>query len=149
MIYALVILLVSLAILSFGMAIKTVRDSFVVLPDAASDVSEGILLMIKVPKQNEQTPLAAEMMFSAIHGLRQDKTDVGVFSFEIRANHEGIFFYSYVPKKHQKFVESQIYAQYPTAEIAVVDDYTKIEMDKDVSILGTEIVLDKPFYSPI
>src|SRR3989338_1659785 len=97
MISVLVIGLVSLAILSFAMAIKTVRDSFAVVDTGESEIREGNLLMIKVPKQNEQTPLAAEMMFAAIHGLLQESVDVGLFSFEVRANHSGIFFYCYVP----------------------------------------------------
>jgi len=145
---ALAIILVSLAIISFALAVKTVRNSFVV-GNGDESVVDGEFLMIKVPKQNEQTPLAAEMMFSAIHGLLQGTDDVGYFSFEIKASSEGIFFYSHVPKRYRTFVESQIYAQYPTAEIALVEDYTKIERDANMVVSGTEVVLDKPSYYPI
>lgn len=148
MIDVVVIILVSLAILSFAMALKTVRDSYVVSNNDVS-VASGILLMIKVPKQNEQTPLAAEMMFSAIHGLLQDKGDVGLFSFEIRASHSGISFYCFVPTLYRKFVESQVYAQYPTAEIAPVEDYAMKNVSTDQVLRGTEVVLDKPYYYPI
>lgn len=141
------IIFISLAVLSFAMAIKTVRDGMV-SSTAETKVEDGQLLMIKVPKQNEQGPLAAEMFFSSIHGLLQEEgIDVGLFSFEMVGNQDGVFFYTYVPGKYRGFVESQLYAQYPTAEILAVDDYTRDEIAGVV--VGTEIVLGRPYYYPI
>src|SRR5690606_32104372 len=44
-------------------------------------------------------------------------------SFEIAHIDGQIFFYAYVPKKYQKLIEGQIYAQYPEVEVEVVEDY--------------------------
>jgi len=46
------------------------------------------------------------------------------FSFEIVSDKEGIIsFYAIVPKHLQHFFEQQLQAQYPSAQIDVVDDY--------------------------
>ena len=144
------IVLVTLAVLSFALAIKTVRDNF---SNAGSDnatVEKGRLLLIKVPKLNEQGALAAEMFFSTLHGLLQENKDVGLFSFEIVATSKGISFYAYVAERYRKFLESQLYAQYPTAEITLVDeDYAKVEIPPSTVIRGTEIMMEKPYYYPI
>ena len=143
------LLLVVLAIGSFGLAIRTVRESVESEQDPES-VEDGTLLVIKVPKENEQTPLAAEMFFSALHGLLQEEgEDVGVFSFEIVGSSEGVFFYTYVPTRFRRFIESQIYAQYPTAEIDESEDYTRAVGERGLVIRGTELVLEKEYYYPI
>jgi len=49
--------------------------------------------------------------------------------------------------------EAQIYAQYPSSEVRVVEDYTKslpaVLPDKDWNLWGTEFVLTKPDAYPI
>ncbi|MBI2620646.1 ATP-binding protein [candidate division WWE3 bacterium] len=89
-------------------------------------------LEIQVPR-NEEThiemqtaPLAAENMFAAIHGLlRRDYHMQEHISFEIASSPDGIKFYAVVPEDIYKFVENQIYAHYPTAQIRDVGDYTR------------------------
>lgn len=143
------VILVTLATISFGMAIKTVRDSLDIKKEEEI-VGDGNLLLIKVPKENEQTPLAAEMFFSALHGLLQTEgQNVGLFSFEIVGTKEGVFFYAYVPTRFRKFVEAQIYAQYPTAEISVAEDYTATIERAGLVLQGTELVLEKAYYYPV
>ena len=68
--------------------------------------------------------LSAENMFSALHGLLREEGEQEHFSFEVLASTEtGIRFFAVVPTKVAKFVESQIYAQHPSAQIKVVSDY--------------------------
>ena len=82
-------------------------------------------LRISVPKLNEKTPLAAEQMFAALHGVFRSETAFqDYFSFEIASREKYIQFYVHTPTHLKDFVEGQIYAQYPTAEIVEVDDYT-------------------------
>ena len=90
------------------------------------------ILEIQVPKVEEthvemQTaPLAAENMFASLHGLlRQDYDMQEHVSFEIAATPSGIKFYVAVGEDIYKFVESQLYAQYPTAHIKQVPDYMR------------------------
>ncbi len=73
---------------------------------------------------------ATETLFSTIGGLKaqrgfmnwlRGRTDH--FSFEIVARNNLIYFYVAVPIKMRSFVEEQIHAQYPHAEIEEMIDY--------------------------
>ena len=111
-------------------------------------------LRILVPKNNEKTPLAAEQMFAALHGIfRKDKTLQDYFSFEIASREKYIQFYAHVPVHLKEFVEGQIYSQYPTAEIAEVDDYVLEEKENiekgKLKLAGTEVSLTNLDVYPI
>jgi hypothetical protein len=106
------------------------------------------LLLLEVPKANDKKELAAEAMFAALHGILKPR--IGMFSrapiqerisFEIASVEKRIRFYVRVAEHLRAFVEGQIYAQYPTAQIKVLtDDYTHREMVQPV-IHTTELVL--------
>ena len=80
-----------------------------------------VLLLIKIPKTNDKKELSAEQMFAALHGILKPKK--GMFNavhqdhigFEIVSIKNNIYFYAWIPRDLQNFVEGQIYAQYPTA----------------------------------
>jgi len=105
-----------------------------------------LTLRILVPKNNEKTPLAAEQMFAALHGVyRKESQFQDYFSFEIASREKSIQFYVHVPEHLKDFVEGQIYSQYPTAEITPVDDYAMEEKPQILSgeykLAGTELNL--------
>ncbi len=111
-------------------------------------------LRILVPKNNEKTPLAAEQMFAALHGIFQKESSFqDYFSFEIASREKYIQFYIHAPIHSKDFVEGQIYSQYPTAEIAEVDDYTLEEKENilsgDLKLAGTELALTNLDVYPI
>ncbi len=111
-------------------------------------------LRILVPKNNEKTPLAAEQMFAALHGIfRPEKSYQDYFSFEIASREKYIQFYAHVPLHIKDFIEGQIYSQYPTAEISEVDDYTMEEYESiekhKLKFAGTELTLTKLDVYPI
>jgi len=120
-------------------------------------IRDPLILHIEVPRQNDKTPLAAEQMFASLHGiLRDSERSVDFLSFEFISDKvTGINFYAVVPKYLVKFVEGQIYAQYPNANIALVDDYiSKPPKDIDSSayqpyISTSEIEMAKDFVFPI
>jgi len=96
------------------------------------------LLEIKVPPEISKTPKAMEQVFSNLHSILRkrisffEKNFKGVvqewFSFEIVNLFGEIRFFVRTPSKFRNLVESQIYAQYPEAEINIIDDYfEKIE----------------------
>ncbi|OGC70721.1 hypothetical protein A2415_03745 [candidate division WWE3 bacterium RIFOXYC1_FULL_39_7] len=99
--------------------------------DSPSVIENLEVLEIQVSRNQEEantsqiSPLAAENMFSAIHGMLRDDPDVQEhFSFEIASSgKDGIRFYVALPSHTLKFIEGQIYAHYPTAQIKVVEDY--------------------------
>jgi hypothetical protein len=110
--------------------------------------SEGVLLLLQVPRTNDKKELAAEQMFASLHGLltlpaksRFSKPDRERISFEIAVLKKRIGFYVWVPRYLTSFVEEQIYAQYPTVHISEVEDYASMHEHDYASILTTELKL--------
>jgi hypothetical protein len=118
--------------------------------------TDTVLLLIEVPKENEKKELSAEQMFASLHGILRPKSELRKdgslqehVSFEIVAKGNQIQFYVWVPTHLKDFVESQIYAQYPTVQIREgVDDYSRLEVGER-SIYGTELHLTKDEVLPI
>ncbi len=107
------------------------------------------LLKIMVPKNNAKSPLAAEQMFSSLHGIyRKGEVLQDHFSFEMCATSQSINFYMLVPTQLRDFIEGQVYAQYPTVEIEATNDYSNISLEGK-SLVGTEISLTKSDFFPI
>ncbi len=121
------------------------------------EVRDPVVLHIAVPRQNDKTPLAAEQMFASIHGILRDaKRSVDFLSFEIVSDKQtGVKFYAVVPRYLVNFVEGQIYAQYPNAEISMTEDYVGSVvkgMDPETYrpfVATGEIEFDKDFIFPI
>lgn len=106
---------------------------------------EAVLLLLEIPRTNDKKELAAEQMFAALHGILKPKIrsiqEHDHISFEIASIGQRIRFYVWVPKHLQSFVEGQVYAQYPTAQISELsDDYSSRKMDQKI-IYSTELVL--------
>ena len=115
------------------------------------------VLEIQISK-NEESPkdillpaMAAENMFSAIHGLlRDDASAQEHFSFEVvSSGAEGIRFYVAVPTHILKFVESQIYAHFPAVQIRAVSDYTSRFNPEGTHYEVATVSFTKPNYFPI
>lgn len=104
------------------------------------------ILLIKVPKERKSDDqgkasednlsqvreqiAVAETLFSAISGLKKERGFTAWLrgrndhiSFEIVTKNNTISFYVAVPDKLKEFVEQQIHAQYPHAEITTETDY--------------------------
>lgn len=121
-----------------------------------------VLLAIDVPKMHEQTPKAMENVFSHIQGAKSSITRKEyfwqgkyhpVFSFEIISIEGNIQFLVWCWGKYRDLVESLIYAQYPDAEIAEVEDYTENVPHRwpnaTHEMFSTEFALSKPNAYPI
>lgn len=100
------------------------------------DGAPRVLLEINVLKDIEKGPKAAEEFIAALHGVADVATDTifdyylkgiveSYFSLEIASIEGNIHFYVGTPVFLRDLVESQIYAQYPDAEITQVEDYAK------------------------
>jgi hypothetical protein len=121
------------------------------------------LLEIKIPREIMKSPKAMEMVFNALHNTKSgnmlEKYWQGFlriwYSFEIVSIEGQIHFLVYVQSPFRNLVEAQIYAQYPGAEIAEVDDYSQIIFpqelggDKEWKIWGAELALIKEEAFPI
>ncbi len=122
------------------------------------------LLEIKPPPDVQKSPKIAENIFSGLHAVyagsvgwkdRFFKGEVQKwFSLEIIGDGGNIAFYVRTPEDLRDLVEAQIFAQYPEAEIKLVeDDYVNslpLHLpDNDHDLFGTELIFDKPDAYPI
>jgi hypothetical protein len=119
------------------------------------------LLEIKIPREIAKSPRAMELALTALHNTRDgnilERYWQGFlrmwYSLEIISIGGQIHFFIYVQTFSRNFVESQIYAQYPGAEITEVDDYTNIISPKDLKgewdLWGVEFSLTKEDAYPI
>ncbi len=108
-----------------------------------------VLCRLMVPKENEKTPAAAELLFSALHGVYDYASkQQPVMSFEIVSINKFVQFYFYIPKRLKDFIEGQFYAQYPDLEIVEIEDYT-VNIKKEKYALGLEMKTLKEDVYPI
>lgn len=129
------------------------------MPDTQTE-TEGTVLLLQVPRTNDKKALAAEQMFASLQGLLVQGTS-GFFkspkrehlSFEIAVIDKRIGFYVWVPTYLKDYVEEQIYAQYPTVQISVVDDYASLDkrysttMMSDMKLTQSDVLPIKTFQS--
>lgn len=126
------------------------------------DALEFVLLEIRIPPDVLKTPKAMEYVLVGLHGVWDDLNfrDIWVkgerlpsFSLEIAGTGGEVHFYIHTRKKLRDFVESQIYSQYPDAEIVEADDYTNLVPpnlpNKNWDVWGTDLMLVKPDPYPL
>lgn len=121
-----------------------------------------IVLEIRIPKDVLKPIKAMEDVFAGIHSIHdvfvwREKWIEGQFllnvSLEIVSIDGTIHFFIRTPEQFRGIVESNIYSQYPEAEIFEVPDYTKnVPQDipnKDWEVWGTDEINTKPDPYPI
>jgi hypothetical protein len=121
-----------------------------------------IVLEIKIPKEIIKPIKAMEQVFSGIHGLHdvfswREKWWNGEFmhsiSFETASIEGKTHFFIRASEKFRTVIESNIYAQYPEAEISVVEDYTKSIPqnipNKDWDLFGFDMEFTKESCYPL
>ncbi|OGI70338.1 hypothetical protein A3A09_01720 [Candidatus Nomurabacteria bacterium RIFCSPLOWO2_01_FULL_42_20] len=129
---------------------------------------EWALLEIRIPRDVYKSPLAMELVFiNAMHQgssgtwyqalIKEGRVPLW-FSLEMVSIEGAVYFFILVPTNYRRsnfkdLLESQIYAQYPQAEINEVPDYTegvKFGFEEGTwGIWGTEFILQKPDAYPI
>ncbi|MEK7138969.1 MAG: hypothetical protein AAB799_02200 [Patescibacteria group bacterium] len=124
---------------------------------------EWVLLEIKVPREVNKSPKGMEQVFAALYGVFlgstrwQDRIFQGKvpdwFSFEMAGTGGEIHFYVRTQKKFRNLVESQIYAQYPDAELSEAEDYLSVLPpslpNNEYDLWGGELILSKEDAYPI
>lgn len=121
-----------------------------------------VVLEIRPPKDVFKSPMAMELVLNAFHtgGQGDDwltkywKGEVSLYSsLEIVSIEGKIRFFVRVPEKLKKIIESQIYAQYPQAEVFEVEDYVKnvpdFSKDGSINLWGANLILTKDDPYPI
>lgn len=124
---------------------------------------EWVLLEIKIPRDVNKSPKAMEQVFAALYGIFlgsvrwQDNFFKGKvpdwFSFEMAGTGGEIHFYIRTQTKYRNLVESQIYAQYPDAELKEAEDYLStlpsFLPNEEYDLWGGELILSKEDAYPI
>ncbi|MBU2508927.1 hypothetical protein KKE33_00900 [Patescibacteria group bacterium] len=139
---------------------KEIWLSHVVSKDVAK--KEWMLLSISIPRMTEQTPRAVENIFAHFagshspasgmekwfHGKKQE-----TISMEIVSIGGNVQFIIRTIRGFRDLIEASIYAQYPDAEIAEVEDYTNnvpaVYPDPEWDLFGVEMIPVKPDIYPI
>lgn len=111
--------------------------------------NNSALLLVEIPRTNDKKELSAEQMFASLHGILKPKKSLfkndylsqDCISFEISSIGQRIRFYIWTPTHLQAFIEGQVYAQYPTAQITEASsDYAERTITQPV-VLTSELVL--------
>jgi len=111
-------------------------------------IPDKVILRILVPIKNDKKALAAEQLFQSLHGiLKGEEKSKDHFSFEIQSTAQGIFFIVVCSQRYRGFIENQIYAQYPDAQITPIHDYAELRQNK--YYMGAEVILAREFFLPI
>lgn len=140
-------------VLSLYLKLKTLGgNSSVAVPIEGLEVMEIQLSRNEeAPKDNQFAAMAAENIFAALHGFLKETPDIQEhFAFEMASSGKnGLRFYAAVPSHTTKFVESQIYAQYPSAQIKVVQDYAAAFKPDNLKYELASATFTKPNFFPI
>ncbi len=95
---------------------------------------QWVLLRITVPSTSEQTPKATENMFAQLAGAHssiswaevwRDGAFQAAISMEVVCTEGQTSYYIRCLKGSRDLVEAAVYAQYPDAEIEMVEDYSR------------------------
>ena len=128
------------------------------IKDSLLDESSFEVFEVQLSKNEEigdisptRASLAAESMFAALHGLLREKTvNQEYLSFEIvSSTSDGIRFYYTCPREIIKFVESQVYAQFPGAHVKAVADHAMRFKNTSKEYEIATIDFARPYFFPI
>ena len=105
-------------------------------------MSSRTIFRCLLPKGNERGPLAFEQILASLHGLfarhaRRSKNET--VSFEIARIDGCIHFYVSLPTHLRTLVSSQIYSQYPEAELTEVPEYFSQKILRGKSVLLADL----------
>ena len=119
------------------------------------DRPSGTLFLVRVPETSEKKEGAMEKALVGVYNLLHphdrllaspDKSQY--LSLEILTSEKSIRFLIWTPTEKRSAIESQIFAQYPDAEIEKAKDYVNLNLDKGKTAF-TELKLAKSGFLPI
>lgn len=121
-----------------------------------------ILMAIDVPRLTEQSPKAVENIFSVTVALKSSPTWLETYingknmwrhSFELASINGYIQFYIWTEERYRDAYEASVYAQYPDAEISIVEDYVNAVPhtypNEEWDMWGSEYTLDRESFFPL
>lgn len=121
--------------------------------------TDHTVLEIRLPEEITQSPYAAELFFRVLYQTGEEDTILHVykgktspwFSLEMVSTEGVVKFYVWTRTRYKDIIKSQMYAHYPTVQVAEVPDYTlamPFNLDK-MDVIGISQSLQKPDTYPI
>lgn len=115
---------------------------------------EYVLLEVTLPKEQNKSPKAMELVLHAFHQTSVPNKFIGKFwegrvkawfSLELVSIEGEIHMFVWTPKFFQEIIEHNVYSQYPQVELTEVPDYTNfLKFDTDTfDLWGAEFDLTK------
>lgn len=119
--------------------------------------TDHTVLEIRLPEEITQSPYAAELFFRVLYQTGEEDTKLHVyrgktkpwFSLEIASTEGVVKFYVWTRTRYKDIIKSQMYAHYPTVQVAEVPDYTlamPLNLDKmDVTGISQSLQMPDPY----
>jgi len=122
--------------------------------DRDEKAMDGVLMEVRVPRNNEIEIGVAEKMFANLYGIGGKGSGItekfsvnNCVSFEVIGLPGEIRFYVHCPKKLADLVEKQILGSYQDADVAVVDEYNIFALNTEIEY--ARLGLDEDSYCPL
>lgn len=106
----------------------------------AQNLSEGVLMLIKVAHDNDKGESIFEQFLDTIHGVIHGNR----YSFEIISLHQHIYLLVWCKRSDVPTMQGQLYAEYPHCEIEFLKDYTDLDLSvSGLKFSGAELFMKK------
>ena len=122
--------------------------------DRNEKANDGVLMEVRVPRDNEVEIGVAEQMFANLYGiggkgdgLAEHFTVSNAVSFEVVGLPGEIRFFVHCPRKFADLVEKQILGSYQDADVILVNEYNIFAPNTKSAY--TRLVLDEEPYCPL
>jgi hypothetical protein len=122
--------------------------------DRNEKASDGVLMEVRVPRDNETEIGVAEQMFANLYGIGGKGEGLAEFftvnnavSFEIVGLPGEIHFFVHCPKRFADLVEKQILGSYQDADVSIVNEYNIFAPHSKIAY--TRLILDEDPYCPL
>lgn len=147
-IFAILIFIGALVAIFFWIKKKLLRK------DRNEKANDGVLMEVRVPRDNEVEIGVAEQMFANLYGiggkgdgLAEHFTVGNAVSFEVVGLPGEIRFFVHCPRKFADLVEKQILGSYQDADVITVNEYNIFAPNTKSAY--TRLVLDEEPYCPL
>lgn len=111
-----------------------------------TDLSEGVLMLIKVAHDNDKDVHAFEQFLEVIHKVLHGAR----YTFEVVSLHQHVYLFTWCKRRDVPTLQGQIYAEYPHAEIEFLKDYADLDLEASgLKIVGAELALKRSDLYPI
>lgn len=113
---------------------------------SGQNLSDGVLMLIKVAHDNEKDVHAFEQFLEVVHKVMHGSR----YSFEVVSLHQHVYLFLWCKRRDVPALQGQLYAEYPHAEIEFLKDYSDFDLNTSgLKMAGAELALKRSDLYPI